>query len=279
MAGELCRIGVSVSESDDLRRLGLVERHLRLALGEVARVVIRAGHSLVYGGHLHPNGYTAFLESEMDRYGRTDRPLQLVVGWSEHRRLSLSDLRHHKDNLRLKARITYLDAEGKPIAANADRGENPAPVEDVPAALTALRQYLVKETDARVLIGGKERGYQGDMPGIVQEALLAIEAGQPLYLAGGFGGATATIASLVADLEQRWPPADVGPPNEAIAQRWPPEDHKMYLGRLREAIGRSGWTLTNNGLAEVENRRLATTHRPSEVASLLAIGLKRSFGA
>ncbi len=37
------RIGVSVSESADLHRLGLVERHLRLALGEVARVVIRAG--------------------------------------------------------------------------------------------------------------------------------------------------------------------------------------------------------------------------------------------
>jgi SLOG cluster2 len=263
VAAEPRRIGVSVSESADLHRLGLVERHLRLALGEVARVVIRAGHSLVYGGHLDPAGYTAFLESEMDRYGRTDRPLQLVVGWSEHRRLSLTDLRRHKDHLGLRARITYLDSNGRPIAFNTDRGEDAAPVEDVPAALTALREYLVKETDARVLIGGKERGYQGEMPGIIQEAMLAIGAGQPLYLAGGFGGATATIAALVANLEHRWPPTE----------------HAADVDGLPEVIERSGWTVTDNGLTEEENRRLATTHRPSEVASLVAIGLTRTFGA
>lgn len=252
---------MSVSESTDLSRLGLVKRHLRLALGEVARVVVRAGHSLVYGGHLDRDGYTAFLESEMDRYGRTDRPLELVVGWSEHRRLSLTDLRRHKDDLQLKARITYLDAEGRPTACNTDRGEDPEPVEDVPATLTALRHYLVKKTDARVLIGGKERDYQGDMPGIIQEALLAIQAGQPLYLAGGFGGATATIAGLVGDLEQRWPPVE----------------QDTDVGGLREAIKCSGWTITDNGLTDEENRRLATTHRPSEVASLVAIGLNRTF--
>ena len=71
MVAEPCRVGVSVSESADLRRLGLVERHLRLALGEVGRVVIRGGYSLVYGGHLDADGYTAFLQSEMDRYGRS----------------------------------------------------------------------------------------------------------------------------------------------------------------------------------------------------------------
>jgi hypothetical protein len=171
------RIGVSVSESADLHRLGLDERHLRLALGEVGRVVIRAGHFLVYGGHLDPEGYTAFLEFEMDRYGRTDRPLQLVVGWSEHRRLTLTELRRHKENLQLKARITYLDAAGAPIAVDVGRGQDPEPVADVPAALTALRRYLVSETDARVLIGGREHDYHGEMPGIVEEALLAIEAG------------------------------------------------------------------------------------------------------
>lgn len=261
MATELRRIGISVSESADLPRLGLVERHLRLALGEVARVVIRAGHSLVYGGHLDPNGYTAFLESEMDRYGRTDRPLQLIVGWSEHRRLSLTKLRRHKDSLGLNARITYLDAAGVPVSYNADRGEGPESAEDVPGTLTALRRYLVNETDARVFIGGKEHGYQGEMPGIIQEAAFAIDAGQPSYFVGGFGGATATIAALVADLEERWPPAK------------PDTD----LRPVRDAAERSGWSLADNGLTQEENRVLATTHRPSEVASLIAIGLKRTF--
>ncbi len=246
-----------------MHRLGLAEQHLRLALGEVARVVIRAGYSLVYGGHLDPGGYTAFLESEMDRYGRTDRRLQLVVGWSEHRRMSLTDLRRHRDNLGLKAHITYLDADGSSIAYDTRRAEDPAPTNDVPASLTKLRRYLVKETDARVLIGGKERNYKGDMPGILEEALLAIEAGQPLFLAGGFGGATATVAALVAGLEHRWPLAE----------------HETDLGLLHDAIERYSWTLTDNGLTDDENRRLATTHRPSEIASLVATGLNRTFDA
>ena len=253
------RVGISVSESADLRRLGLVERHLRLALGEVVRVVIRTGSALVYGGHLQPNGYTTFLESEMDRYGRTDRPLHLIVGWSEHRRMRLSDIRRHGDGLGLAARITYLDAGGNSIPADADRNEDPEPVPDVPAALTALRRRLVAETDARVLIGGKEEGFQGEMPGITQESVLAIEAGQPLYLAGGFGGATATVAAVAAGLEERWPPA------------------ASNGDRVRSAIESTGWQLTANGLDEDENRRLATTHRPSEVASLVALGLQRTF--
>lgn len=255
------RIGLSVSESTDLKRLGLVERHLRLALGEVSRAVIRAEFTPVYGGHLNPEGYTTFLESEMERYGSTARPLELVVPWSEHRILSLGELRQHRAQLGLRARITYLDAEGAPIDFDAGRGEDPTPVDDIPGSLTALRRYLIEHTDARVLIGGKEDDYKGNMPGVLEEALLSIEAGQPLFLAGGFGGATATVAAVVADLEYRWPPAN----------------KQIDTGFIREAVERSAWSLSNNGLTAEENRQLAVTHRPGEVASLVAIGLKRSF--
>lgn len=260
---EPIRIGLSVSESADLGRLGLVERHLRLALGEVARAVIRTGFVPAYGGHLDPEGYTVFLESEMERYSSTSRPLELVVGWSEHRSLPLSDLRRHKDRLGLRTRITYLDGDGNPTEFEAGRGEEPVPVDDVPRSLSMLRRYLIQHTDARVLIGGKERDYKGEMPGVLEEALLAIEAGQPLYLAGGFGGATATIAATVAGLEDRWPPAKDG----------------IDPSPLAEAAKRSGWDLTANGLTTEENQQLAVTYRPSEVASLVAIGLKRTFDA
>lgn len=255
------RIGLSVSESADLKRLGLVERHLRLALGEVARAVIRAGFRPVYGGHLKPDGYTTFLESEMERYGSTAQPLELVVPWSEHRILSLGELRRHRDHLGLRCRITYLNAEGLPVDFDSGRGEKPTTDADIAGSLTALRRYLVEHTDARVLIGGKEDGYKGTMPGLFEEALLSIEAGQPLFLAGGFGGATATIAAVTADLEDRWPPAN----------------KQIDTGLIREAVEHSAWSLSVNGLTVEENRQLAVTHRPGEVASLIAIGLKRSF--
>lgn len=258
---DLTRVGLSVSESADLGRLGLVERHLRLALGEISRAVIRAEFIPVYGGHLNPEGYTTFLESEMERYGSTARPLELVVGWSEHRGLSLAALRQHREQLGLRARITYLDADGIPMDFDAGRDEDPEPVADMAESLTALRRYLVQHTNARVLIGGKEVGYKGKMAGILEEALLTVEAGQPLYLAGGFGGATATVATEIADLGNRTPPA-----NEEIDTSF-----------LREAVASSSWSLTDNGLSIEENQQLATTHRPGEVASLVAIGLKRTF--
>jgi hypothetical protein len=230
-------------------------------LGEVARAVIRGGFVPVYGGHLDPDGYTAFLESEMERYGSTDRPLELVVGWSEHRGLALSDLRRHRDDLGLRARITYLNEEGDPIRYDSDRKEDPVPVDDVPQALTALRRRLVEETSARVLIGGKERGYKGQMAGVLEEALLAIEAGQPLYLAGGFGGATATIAAELT----------------GMGDRWPPTEDSIDSAPLSDVVAVSGWALTANGLSVEENLQLAVTHRPGEVASLVALGLKRTF--
>ncbi len=44
------RLGISVSDSADLARLGLLETHFRLALGEIARCVLVSGGQLAYGG-------------------------------------------------------------------------------------------------------------------------------------------------------------------------------------------------------------------------------------
>ena len=258
------RVGISVSQSAELGRLGLTDAHLRLALAEIARVVIRAGGVLVYGGHLQRDGYTAFLEGEVDRYAASDRPLQLVVPWAEHRRMGLGQLRARREALSLKGEFTYLDASGAAVPADADRGPDPAPVDnaDIAPSLTALRRHLTNITDARVLLGGKEEGYQGDAPGIIEEALLAIEAGQAIYLAGGFGGATATVAHAACRTSSRWPP------------REPAEN--PWKQRVAETIAATGWSLNRNGLSDVDNRRLAATHRPSEVASLVASGLARA---
>lgn len=260
MATSDLRIGVSVSESPSLPRLGLSEKHLELALGEVARVVLRSENNLVYGGHLREGGYTSFLLSEVERYGRrTDSPLQLVVGWSEHRRMTLSDLRRHRESLQLFGDITYLDEQGSEIAPEHNRGEDAETVDDAALGLTMLRTRLTDWTDARVLIGGKLEGFMGAMPGIVEEAALAVAAGQPVYLAGGFGGATGMLAAAAFDINSLigWEGNDV--PAETV-------------NHARAAVATG---LPNNGLSLEQNRRLAMTYRPSEVAWLVATGLQQ----
>lgn len=263
MASSALHVGVSVSESPSLPRLGLSEKHLELALGEVARVVLRSGHKLVYGGHLRDDGYTGFLASEVERYGRrTDSPLQLVVGWSEHRRMTLSELRSHRDSLQLFGEVRYLDEQGNEVAADHQRGEAAESVQEPVSALTALRTYLAERTDARVLIGGKLQGFQGVMPGVLEEATLAVAANQPVYLAGGFGGATGALAAAALRLDSL-----LGWECDGV-----PED---TFEHARVAVS-SG--LPPNGLSDDQNRRLATTYRPSEVAWLVARGLQKIAG-
>ena len=45
-----------------------------------------------------------------------------------------------------------------------------------------------QETRARIVLGGRVAGYKGRMPGIAEEALLSLQAQQPVFLLGGFGG-------------------------------------------------------------------------------------------
>lgn len=265
------RVGVSVSESSDLGRLGLVETHFRLALGEIARVLLLGGGLLAYGGHLRPEGYTPFLVHEIDRWNRRDQPLLVCLAWSVHRGTALSDLERFAGELRLLATMVYLDPDGAEVDPAAGRDEAPVPVEDPGEqrrALTGMRRYLRRHTSARVFLGGKRSGFQGEIPGLMEEALLAVEAKQPIYLAGGFGGVTADIISALGVDDGGWlpPDASAGPPDP----RW--EDG---YARLAAHASQPHWRGLANGLADDENRRLAATHRPSDIAALVSLGLGR----
>lgn len=265
------RLGLSVSQSADLAQLGLLETHLRLALAEVARAMLLSGAQIVYGGHLDPAGYTSFLQAEIEKYARRDQPLVVCLAWPEHRRLPLLDIVAAEKHIALFGQIVYLDPAGEPVARDFDRGEIAAPVDDpalLKRSLTGLRGYMTTHTDARMLVGGRRSGFQGRYPGILEEALLAIDAGQPLFLASGFGGVTLNIARVLGlDPDGRF--ARLGPTDDA--DEGLSEGLELIAAKAREA----GWRAQANGLNYEENLRLAASYRPSEVASYVALGLGR----
>lgn len=265
------RIAVSVSDSPDLAALGLVETHFRLALAEIARSVLVSGGKLAYGGHLAPDGYTAMLINELHRYSRRDKPLRIYLAWQEHRKLSKSEIEKQASDLGLSGEIVCLDASGKPISKPANRGEAPLPVSNASTgrrALTALRLRMAQDTDCRVIVGGRRANFQGEMPGVLEEALASIQCRQPLYVAGGFGGIAANIAFRMKLLDSDFLPA-IG----AEAKY----DRRVIVGldKLASAIRDRG--IPDNGLTDIENARLAATHRPSEIAALVSLGLGRRF--
>lgn len=261
-------VALSASGSSDLSRLGLLEAHLRVALGEIARSVVTLGGTLQYCGHLEPSGYTTFLVEEVKRYSRRDSPLNVVLAWSVHRRYPLSELRAVEFDLGMLGSVSYLDIQGNPINRGHDRSAAPSEIdqEEVAPSLTAMRRFSASSADARVLIGGKRRGYLGSMPGVLEEALLALKNQTPLFLAGGYGGATSDVIRLIEPDALAWLPSrtredDVG--------------HERALEQVAELVGDGNWDVLVNGLDADENRQLAATHRASEVAALVSVGLGR----
>nr|VFJ65768.1 MAG: hypothetical protein BECKDK2373B_GA0170837_115316 [Candidatus Kentron sp. DK] len=119
-------------------------------------------------------------------------------------------------------------------------------------------------------------GFTGDWPGLVEEAIFALEADQPIYLAGGFGGVTLPLDMVRAlgidDCD--WFPefSDGGLDFPGPDPRW--SDSMERLARIRKE---QGGKLPDNGLDDFENRQLAATHRPSEIAALISLGLGRRF--
>jgi hypothetical protein len=73
-------------------------------------------------------------------------------------------------------------------------------------SLTALRHFIVKNSHAGILLGGRRVGFQGALPGVMEEALIALKNGRPLYLVGGFGGVTLEILRALGVEKSEWLP-------------------------------------------------------------------------
>jgi len=237
----------------------------------MARLVLLGGGTLAWGGHLEPDGLTPMLVEEVRRYGfdvatttHRDLPLLVVLAWPVHRNTPLKRLDETNEQLSGLGRLLCLDREGNEVEYWAGRDEDPRPVSDVQEArdgLTAMRHKLVALTSGRLMIGGTCTGYSGHLPGLVEEALLALVAKQPLYLAAGFGGATAEIARVLG-LPMDWLPL---PPK---AERDGALDEG--LARIKDQVR----TIppADTGLDAAAQAHLARTHRPSEIATLVSQG-------
>lgn len=261
-------LGISVSETPDLNRLGLFDDQLRMTLGELTRAVIVAGGELYYGGHLQEDGYTRFLIDELQRYGRRDRPLKVCLAWAEHRKMSAAEKAAQYRLLGLFGEIIFLSPKGERLKAEDLTGvETDLSDKTKAESLTSLRKFMANHTHARILIGGKRSSFQGNMPGIIEEALIALERHQALYLAGGFGGATLDLIRTIRPQNADWFP-------ELQDKE---QDGRLLQGleRVRKTIEDVGWDGQENGLTADENRLLAASYRPSEIAALVGLGMGR----
>jgi len=257
-------IAISISESPDMAVLGLAREHLDDAMAEVARHLLAMGARLMYGGDLRAKGFTEVLFELVARH-RRDADLgdervgvSNFLAWPVHVSLSADQLRQLAEALRGVAELICLNVDGE-VMPDTERQQlvpRPATPDEWSAGLTAMRDFMAKISNARVVLGGRVTGFKGRMPGVAEEALIALRAGQPLFLLGGFGGCARDIAEEIG-LAQAGP--ITRPP-------WP--------GR-GDFVGFSVKDL-NNGLDAEESAILATTVHVDQAITLILRGLLRA---
>jgi hypothetical protein len=261
------RVGISVSDSADLGKLGLNQRHLDLAVGEIARAVLIAGGTIIYGGRLKPTGFTQVLIDEVSRYASPRHSLTLCVALPEHIDMSNAELDAFDTALGIKGELQTLDGAGNPIRWKDREPSDKTLTDDARvAAHSGLRRYLASQTQARIIVGGQLQKFKGAMPGVIEEVLYSVQDGQPVYLAGGLGGAAAAVAQKLEPGSFDWLPH--GLPAGAT------DDRVLdALEQLTSVIDQRPWSLSDDGLSDEARQLLFCSHRPGDIASLAVFGL------
>lgn len=294
------RIALSLSESTDLRGFGLMPSHLEAAALEISRYLLIRGAILVYGGHLGPKAYTERLGDLVIAHNARDgmpnfERIMNYRGWPLPR-VDDAQILTHQDG------ITIVET---PRPADVDAGLNPDFVDALqffPAdfsavhrfawarGMTQMRVQQTAEVTARVVLGGsfgptlqrvedgtiKERWYAGRMRGVLEEVWTSLEAGQPVFLLGGFGGAARLAADLARGInrpEASWTFQSKAPYSNEVRQLY--FDREIQWADYDElADCLRGASLANlNPLTEEQNIVLAESRDITVLLPLLIEGL------
>ena len=284
-------LGISMALADDLASIGLSPTHLECAVAEVSQMMLIGGGSLLYAGApgTHVPDLTTAVMDTVSSYTTSVKAYARLEGDHEQHNIhpghmfslvvpcivlntlaSIKRLSQVADHFARNASIVVLDKNGLKIEDFDDLPPWQGDSNETAHALHQIRQALPQYCDARLLIGGKTQrksennpdGYIGNFPGIVEEALYTLRAAQPLYIAGGFGGAAALLAR---ELELG---PDLPVPAEALAEINECAPYREAIDEIRRLLDS-----TPNGLNDNDRRRLATTQRASELGALTAKGL------
>ena len=261
---------ISISDSPDLRILGLSSLHLEDAMMEISRHLLAQGARLIYGGDLRGRGFTEqlcelvlrhYLNSvEHEQRGRVANYLAWPVHvFAQKPWWGRSWPRHLPSIVLVCLTLEGQRTEygGKKAGFNqATTSELPQiPARDWQVGLTSLRKVMLAESNVRIVLGGQVSGYKGVMPGIAEEVILSLRASQPVFLLGGFGGCARDIAESLGLLE--------------------PWSRERRTWEGRNSFKEFNDQNLKNGLTPEENRVLARTPHIDEAIPLILRGIMR----
>lgn len=196
------RIAISVSECEELEQLGLSEQHIKDISIEIARYLIVNGATMLYGGDLRIGGFTElFAELSYQYKYLSDKEYRFINYFPFPNSKFISD--EVKANL-LKQQVEAKIIEAPKHLGKIDFDKKYLPFESVEdrfiysECFADMRIKMANDCNARIVLGGRQKGFLGYFPGIVEETFHSLNAGRPIYLLGGFGGATKSIIEIIS---------------------------------------------------------------------------------
>lgn len=210
-------VGISVSEAsgvaeDRLDTIGRCGDDLKNLMVDISRALLMRGASLIYGGDLQTgagNNFTRLMVAEWlslkEKYPEKMPKLQNYIAWTLAKQLKTTDKNFMSDYL--SAVIPKcIDLPGNmPLEVKDCNGIYPGDTgEDMyvwARCLTKMREESISGSQARICAGGKRYKAKGRMPGVLEEILMAVKNGKPVYLMGGFGGISHVAAELILGRE------------------------------------------------------------------------------
>lgn len=274
-------VAISISESPDSSSLGIGKAMFEDLSVELARHLLVSGAHLVYGGDLRPGGFTELFKDLAYQYGiyEKDKTLKnyftnylawpIYIGMTPATQAEYKSCRVHCQ----KAAIPDII----PVALR-DLMVPPTTVENMyywAESLRAMRQEMESHIDARIILGGRITGFKGYMPGLYEEATYAAKANHPLFLLGGFGGASARLIKLIKGETSS---------EELFAEccsNHSYQDFVSYLDKEKEEMNfkaldvfSNNMDVLKNGLSKKDNERLFVTTNVTEIIALILKGLR-----
>ncbi|HMU46125.1 MAG TPA: hypothetical protein PKC72_07145 [Chitinophagaceae bacterium] len=195
------KIAISVSVCEELEFLGLSTQHLDDISIEIARYLIVNGATMLYGGDLRQGGFTRLFSELSYQYKYlSDKERRFVnyFPFPNSKAVTLND----KANF-IKQQVEPIILEVPKYLGEIDTEKEYKPFGNVDdrfvysECFADMRKRMANDCNARIVLGGKQKGYLGYLPGIIEEAYHTLSDKKPIYILGGFGGAARSLAHVI----------------------------------------------------------------------------------
>lgn len=296
-------ISISISESDDLLCYGLSQKHFETLTDEIHLYLLLAGLKVVYGGALkgdfsQASNFTLRLFELVRTYSKLAEGVQaaplkkailnvapwpLWLGYGENEwKLFSGNIARYEQGSRPELPWSDDDIFPSTVSDRPLRSDTPQRRYAWARGLSAMREQVTTQSQAKLVIGGKLASFAGIVPGVVEEAWLSLAHNKPLYLVGGFGGAARAVSDLTLGIER--------PEFTDVWERKFLTDHdkvhalyKQYGGDaltmermgadIKLRVGNGLAQALNNGLNDADNQELMLCTDAQRIAKLVLTGL------